>query len=91
MDGLLRIPRAAIGALGAIWKTSHAPEYVGMVFLIACWQALRWFVRPYHQLYFVNDPRIAFPFAEHEQVTNCGFSMSSSKKKILCSPTSISS
>ena len=55
--------------LTTIHQMSHGPEYVGIGILLLAWLVLRSFVTPYHQLYFANDPRIAFPYAEVERVS----------------------
>ncbi|CAG9981875.1 unnamed protein product, partial [Clonostachys byssicola] len=49
--------------------TTNLPDYVGLAFAAVCWGLIVAFVKPFHALFFVNDVRISFPFAEVERVS----------------------
>ncbi|KJZ73801.1 hypothetical protein HIM_06919 [Hirsutella minnesotensis 3608] len=54
--------------LTRLWKTTHAPEYAGLLVLLVGWIVLAIFVKPFHRMFFINDLNIAFPHAVHERV-----------------------
>ncbi|ETR97462.1 PAP2 superfamily protein [Trichoderma reesei RUT C-30] len=60
---------ASMGPLARFWKTTHAPDYVGLTILLAAWILIIVFVNPFHRMFFINDLRISYPHAEHERVT----------------------
>ncbi|EXV05495.1 PAP2 superfamily protein [Metarhizium robertsii] len=64
-----RVSSGPVAFLGRAWQTTHAPEYVGLVILIAGWLALALFVTPFHRMFFINDLHIAYPHAVHERVS----------------------
>ncbi|KAH6958680.1 phosphatidic acid phosphatase type 2/haloperoxidase [Fusarium avenaceum] len=57
-----------ISFLRRYWKTTHAPDYVGFLFLLTGWILTVLFVNPFHRMFFVNDLQISYPFAVHERV-----------------------
>ncbi|KEY67265.1 hypothetical protein S7711_09060 [Stachybotrys chartarum IBT 7711] len=48
--------------------TSHLPDYVGFLVLLVGWIVTVNFITPFHQMFFVNDLRISFPFATQQRV-----------------------
>nr|WID94085.1 diacylglycerol pyrophosphate phosphatase 1 [Trichoderma margaretense] len=58
-----------MGPLVRFWKTTHAPDYIGFIILLAGWISIVNFVHPFHRMFFINDLRISYPHAEHERVT----------------------
>ncbi|KAH7323094.1 phosphatidic acid phosphatase type 2/haloperoxidase [Stachybotrys elegans] len=55
-------------SLGRLWKTTHLPDYLGFFILLVAWILIVQFQNPFHQLFFVNDLRISFPFATKQRV-----------------------
>ncbi|TQS34402.1 hypothetical protein Golomagni_05216 [Golovinomyces magnicellulatus] len=59
---------AAMGAIARIWRRSNAPDYTGVVILLAGWIVVGLFATPFHRMFYVNDLRISYPHAEHQRV-----------------------
>lgn len=51
-----------------LWKRSYGPDYVGLVIALTGYLLLVFFAEPFHRLFYVNDPRIQFPYADTERV-----------------------
>ncbi|KND92773.1 Diacylglycerol pyrophosphate phosphatase 1 [Tolypocladium ophioglossoides CBS 100239] len=60
------VPRSSLGRL---WRTTHAPDYVGFVVLLTAWILLVQLVTPFHRMFSVNDLNISYPHASHERVS----------------------
>ncbi|PHH70219.1 hypothetical protein CDD82_7258 [Ophiocordyceps australis] len=54
-----------------IWKTTQAPDYVGIFILLIIWILIVNLVKPFHRLFFLDDHAISYPHTEHERVTSC--------------------
>ncbi|KAH6609957.1 hypothetical protein Trco_003303 [Trichoderma cornu-damae] len=60
---------ASMGPLARFWRTTHAPDYIGFIILLAGWILIVNLVNPFHRMFFINDLRISYPHAEHERVS----------------------
>ncbi|PHH63922.1 hypothetical protein CDD81_5370 [Ophiocordyceps australis] len=53
-----------------IWKTTQAPDYVGIFILLFIWILIVNMGEPFHRLFFLDDHAISYPHADHERVTS---------------------
>ncbi|KAM4063214.1 PAP2 superfamily protein [Hirsutella rhossiliensis] len=56
-------------SLAGVWKTTHAPDYAGLLVLLIGWILLASLVTPFHRMFFINDLNISYPHAVHERVS----------------------
>ena len=55
------------------WAKSYAGDYLGLAVLLAAYLFIKYFGEPFHQMFTLNDTRIAHPHAEVQRVENCAF------------------
>ncbi|KAK5129737.1 hypothetical protein LTR08_002913 [Meristemomyces frigidus] len=60
--------RTPLSILHRLAHRSFAADYLGLVLLLAAYIALQALSNPWHRLFRLDDPRIAFPHAEVERV-----------------------
>ncbi|KAJ9631993.1 hypothetical protein H2203_000394 [Taxawa tesnikishii (nom. ined.)] len=57
-----------LGAVSRFWQQSYAPDYLGLVILLAAYMLMQFLMEPFHRMFSLDDRRIQFPHAEVERV-----------------------
>lgn len=60
-----------LDALMRFWERSYAADYLGLALLLTAYFLIQFFIDPFHKMFRLDDPRIAFPHAEEERVPVC--------------------
>lgn len=57
------------GSVARFWERIYAPDYVGLMLLIAAYLLIQFFMEPFHRMFSLDNIAIQFPHATEERVS----------------------